>query len=174
METLIFNTAKNLKSRFGNSIVTEFVKEGSITDAINYFDGSRDFGSIFYSEEKKYYFSTDDNGTPLISDEEINNNEENSCSVDGLRFYTAKVDNLNVEEIKAVIADNSYLIQQVLESNGYSYDDYLVAEYFNDVEEFLSDIPYEGYIEDYYSVSDVEDEDASKEFELNGKFYQRN
>ena len=49
-----------------------------------------------------------------------------------------------------------------------------MAEFFKDVDRFLGEFPYDDYINDYYNVSDIEDENVSsrREFELNDKFYQ--
>jgi len=173
MTTLIFRTKKDLKSRFGNSMITEFAKEGSISDALSYFDGSHDFGSFFHNDEKGYYYVTDDNGRELITDDEMENNEEVNCSVDIYSFWTTKIDNLNSEELLSVLKDGSYLAQEVLEANEYSYDDYQVAKYFDDVDEFIGEHPYENYIKDYYEVSEKEFDNGCEEFELNGKFYQK-
>lgn len=175
MKTLIFNTTKNLSSKFGTSKIVEFVKQGSINDALNYFDGSKSFGNIFYNEKLEYYYSDNDQGieNALITKKQIKEEVESTCLVDNFKFYTLKIDNLSVEELEAIINANYFYLKEILEANDYNYNDYLVAEYFNDLKGYLTeDLKYD-YIDYCYEVSEIEFDNGENEFELNGKFYQK-
>jgi tryptophan halogenase len=61
METLIFKTVRDLKSRFGRATKIEFVKEGDFIEAMNYFD---DTYNVFEKTEENEGFdpSIDEKG----------------------------------------------------------------------------------------------------------------
>lgn len=171
MKTLIFANTKLNRGRHGIYYSTDFIKEGDITDAISYFDGSRHFGSFFHNDEEGYWFANNDNGRPDITDEEIDKgNGEHNITVDAHAFWTKNIDNLSVEELKVLIEDaDRYTIEEAIEANGYDVDSFLLAKYFDDLEHFLNDRP-EDYISRNYTPHDEEPEDE-KSFDLNGKFY---
>ena len=171
MKTLIFANTKFNKGRNRGYYTAEFIQEGDITDAISYFDGSRHFGSFFRNDEEGYWFANNDNG-PLITDEEIDKgNGEHNVTVYVHAFWTKNIDNLEAEDIIAMIdgCAGHYLVEEAIEANGYDVDSFLLAKYFDDLEHFLNDRP-EDYISRNYTAHDEKPEDE-KNFELNGKFY---
>lgn len=177
MKTLIFRTEKNLKSRFNNEMITIFVKEGDIVDAMNHFDGSRAFGNFFHNDDERFYYANNDS-QPLITDDEIANNCEQSISVDLYRLWTSKINNLSSAEIKAVIETGyDYLISETLEANGYLQEEFEVAKHFNELNYLLENFPRTkdgerlpeiNYLQ-FYEVSETEPEDDFLEYK--GKFY---
>lgn len=176
MKTLIFKTVKDLNSRFGNTDKTEFVKEGSFTDAMIHFDdqyplfpkqaGEEGFDS---SIDAKGYI-TDSSGEVLFTYSELEDSDYHSVFVDGGFFrgyYTTASNDLTEEELIAV--SGSMNAEEYFMENGFSERDFKLAEYFNDFKYLVlyGDL----YIDDF-KVSDGEpDEDY---FEFNGKFYTKN
>lgn len=173
MKTLIFATDKNRNSRNSNEMITEFIKEGDIVDAMNYFDGSRRFGNFFHNDEEGYWFANNDNGNhrERITDAEIENDVNKSIDVDIYTLWTKTIDNLSLTELKAVLKDgDKYTAAEALEAYGFNVDAYEVAKHFDDLE-FFFDYSGNDYIEKFYNVSDVMPEDEDDHFEYKGKFY---
>lgn len=170
METLLFRTRKDYQSQFGNLLKTTFVKEGDISDALTYFDGS-DLGHFFHNDEEGAYYSTDD-GDPLITDEIIEDNETHSFRVDMYRVWTKKINDLDKDELLSLVED-AYpsLIRDGFLANGFTEEEFEVAKYFEDFGRLI-EVTENGrnYIEWDFFMSDSEPE-SGRYFEYKGKFY---
>lgn len=170
MKTLIFSTKKDLNTRFSNTFKTVFEKEGSIDDALTYFDGSGRFGSLFHNDEEGYYY--DEAGRVLITDEDVASGEPQTVRGDINSFWTSKIDELTNEEIMAVINDDiDLVIQEVLAANGIDYNAYRVAKKFSDLENLIESRD-NSYLENNYTIE--EDSDNDDAFYFDGKYYIKN
>ena len=129
MTTLIFATKKNLKSRFGNGEVIEFVKEGMFTDAMNFFD---DQYPTFYNEETGIY--SDSDGNEIISDAKLKASNEHINDIGASFFknyYTRNSDNLSTDELIAI--SNDYFAVQYFLDNEYTEKEFKAAKDVNEI-----------------------------------------
>lgn len=141
-QTLIFKTRKDFRSPV-NAIITEFVKEGTFQDAMNYFD---DQFPVFEREGGGRQWA---DGGYICTGYELDHCTELTATPDSancLTYYTVDRDNLGLNELLALSEDMKAKSVGYWEENGFDPEAFYMA-FIEDELPILHEMGSEAYLQ---------------------------